>query len=96
MVRDNTQNNTHRAALLKDVRAESTQAFDAVPDIDFRCLFEALLLAVRHHDERHVESVFLFQPWGVGYGMQFASDSHHRKSTDFQVQIRSAMSCGNS
>src|SRR6266851_828901 len=46
LVRDNTQYNTHRAALLKDVRAESTQALDVVSDINFRCLFETLFLAV--------------------------------------------------
>ena len=56
--RNYAQYNSHIAALLENVHTETSQACDAVCHVDFSGFFELLLLAGRHHAERHGEHIF--------------------------------------
>ena len=55
---NDAKHKTHIAALLENVHTETSQACDAVCHVDFSGFFELLLLAGRHHAERHGEHIF--------------------------------------
>jgi hypothetical protein len=76
---------------LENVGAKSPQPRDTIANVNFGGFLKALLLAVRHYRERHVERIFLFQAWRVGHGVQLAANAHYRKRANFKVQIRSAL-----
>ncbi len=96
VIRNDAQNDTDRAALLKDVCPEASEAGDAVTDIDFRDLFKALLLPVGHHRERHVESVFLLQTRSIFDWMEFAADAHNGEGPHLEVEVRRVLTASNS
>ena len=79
------QHDADAAALLKNVRAKSAQPFDAVGDVDFRVVFQFLLLPIRHHRKRHVERVLGRESRRFRNRVQLAADPHHRKRADFQM-----------
>ena len=78
------------AALLKHVDAEASQAGDAVGHIDFRGLFEFLLLASGHHAESHIQHVLGGNARLVGEGKQIAINAQVRVVANLQVQVGGA------
>src|SRR6185369_4180043 len=95
VIGNDAQHDADRAALLKDVGAETAQPRDAITNIDFRNLFKSLLLAVGHDRERHVQSFFGLQPRGILDRVELATDAHDRERTDLQVQVGRVMTTGN-
>src|SRR2546422_8561421 len=55
LIGNDAQHDADAAALLKNVGAKSAQAFDAVGNIDFRAVFQLLLLPIWHHPKSHFE-----------------------------------------
>ncbi len=47
--RNQTENASRRAALVEDVGAEASQAFQAEGEIQFEAFFETVLLRIGHH-----------------------------------------------
>src|SRR3954470_1892863 len=84
---NNAQHQSDVAALLKDVHAESSESGDSVRHIEFRGLFELLLLPVRHHAERHAQHVFGGNARLLAQRSKFTVDSNVREVADLQVQV---------
>ena len=84
---NDSEHQSHVAALLKDVYTEAAQSGHAVGHVDFGGLFELLLLARRHHAERHSQHVLGSNAGLVGQRMQFAVDAQVRVVSDLQVQV---------
>jgi hypothetical protein len=92
--RDDAQHQSHVAALLEHVHAEAPQPGDAVCHVQLGLLLEFLLLAIRHHAERHVQHLFRRDARLVGERDQFAVHAHVRVIADFQVKVgRLAVNC---
>jgi hypothetical protein len=96
VIGNDAEHDADSAALLKNVCPEATQPGDAITDIDFRNLFEALLLPVGHHRESHVQRVFRLQPRSVSDGVEFAADTHHGERSHLQVKVGRILSGRNS
>ncbi len=92
--RNDAQHHTDVAALLKNVDTETAQACDAIGHIQLRRFLELLLLAVRHHAERHREHLFRGDARHVGQRGQQAVYAQVRVIANFQVQVgRFAFNC---
>ena len=85
--RNDAEHQSHVAALLEDVHTEAAQSGDAVGHIDFRGLFEFLLLPGRHHAERHVQHVFGADARLVGQRHQFAVNAQVWIVSHLQMQV---------
>ena len=93
--RNDAKHQSDVAALLKDVDTEASQAGNAVRHVDFRGLFEFLLLARGHHAERHVQHVFGGDARLVGQRHQVAINAQVRIVANLQVQVGGAALHGN-
>ena len=90
--RDDAEDETDGAALLKDVAAEPAEAGDAVGEVDLLRVLEFLALAGRHHRRAHRDDVLVIEPLLVGRGHEHAAHAHHRVAADLQVQVGGAAS----
>src|SRR5204862_2339163 len=79
VVRNDSQDQTYRASLLKDVGAESADAGHAIGNVDLRNFLEPLFLAVGHYRKSPVQGVFGSQFGGVDDGVQFSTNAHYGK-----------------
>ena len=84
---DDAQHQSHVAALLENVHTEAAQSGDAVGHVNFRGFFEFLLLARRHHAERHGQHVFGADAGLVGQRSQVAIDAQMGIVADLQMQV---------
>ena len=84
---NDSEHQPHVAALLENVHTEASQSGDAVRHIDFRGLFEFLLLPRRHHAERHVQHVLGADARLIGQRHQFAVNAQVRIVSHLQVQV---------
>src|SRR5262249_32851214 len=85
--RDDAEDHADVAALLENVDAETTEAGDAVRHVELGGFFKFLLLAGRHHAERHGKHFFGRDASDVGERGQYAVDAKIRVVADFEVQV---------
>ena len=90
LVGDYAGDDADRISLLKNIDAETSESGNAVADIDLVDLFEMLLLAIRHHRERHFERFFLVQFRRSGQRHEFAVDADNRSRAGTQMQVAGA------
>src|SRR5207247_1292275 len=85
------EDQTHRAALLKDVAAETAEPGDAVREVDFLRVLELLPLPGGHDRRAHRDDVFVIEAFFFRSGDEQPTDAHHRIAADLQMQIRRAV-----
>src|SRR5688572_12084698 len=90
MVRNDSSHDPDGIALLEDVDAEASESADAVTQIDLEYLLEMLLLAVRHHRERHLKRFVLVELRDALERPQLAVNADHGSRAGTKVQIRGA------
>jgi len=85
---NDAQHHAHVPALLEHVDAETAQAGDAVGHVKFRGLLELLLLAVRHHAERHGKHFFRSDARHIREGSERAVDAQIGVVPYLQMKVR--------
>ncbi len=84
---NDAEHQSYVPALLEYVHTEAAQSGHAVGHVDLGGFLELLLLAGRHHAERHGQHVFRGNAGLVGQGMQFAVNAQVRIVADLEVQV---------
>ena len=86
--RDHAEYQSHGAALVEDVAAESSEGRHRIRQINIKVLLEFRLLLVARHDAvGHGDGVFLHQSLELRHGYETALDAGHRVVAHFQMQV---------
>jgi hypothetical protein len=86
--RDRAEHDADGAALLEHVDAEAAEPGDAVGEVDFARVVEALLLDRVHDPERHLLDVLGREPLAALERHERAVDAEHRRQSRLQVDVR--------
>lgn len=84
---NDAEHQADRTALLEDVAAEAAKAGNAVREIDFLGVLEALALCGRHDSRTHRDHVFVVEAFFLGSRYQQAAHPHHGKAAYLQVKV---------